>query len=167
MTKIAEKPQDARAIANYILDEAPKYGITDLSPLKLLKLIFLAHGWSFYLCDEPLVSEQPRAWQYGPVYPDVYDAVKKYGGSVICERIMNDQTQFPYEANLTESQKAAVSAILKRYGGKSAFWLSNLTHLPDTPWSEAMNNSGNYSEISADSMRNYYLKTAQEMGLPQ
>jgi len=168
MTNIAEKPQDARAIANYILDEAPKYGITDLSPLKLMKLIFLAHGWSFYLCgeNEPLITEQPQAWQYGPVYRNVYDAVKKYGGSPIRERIINRETDFPYEADLSERQRKAINAVLKRYKDKSAFWLSNLTHLEGSPWFETWNKgSGNNNEIPATAMKNYYLEMAREMGL--
>ena len=47
-----------KAIANFFIDRYGRHGIT---PLKLQKLIYVAHGWHLALLDKPLViDENPR-----------------------------------------------------------------------------------------------------------
>ncbi|KAA6206042.1 MAG: DUF4065 domain-containing protein [Candidatus Tokpelaia sp.] len=160
-----EKAQDARAIANYLLDEALKRNITDITPMKLLKLVFLAHGWSYAFATVPLVRQQPQAWQYGPVYPEIYDAIRKYGSAIVTGRIENKETGLPYEADLSAGQKDVVDKVLRTYGKRAAFELSNITHQPNSPWSRAIDSAGVYGVIPAEIMKTYYQNLAQERGL--
>jgi len=160
-----EKSQDARAVANYVLDEALKRDIIDITPMKLLKLVFLAHGWSYAFGTVPLVSQQPQAWQYGPVYPEIYDAIRKYGSAIVTGRIENEETELPYEANLSAGQIDVIDKVLRTYGKRAAFDLSTITHRKDSPWYKAMNSSGVYSIIPAEIMKAYYQNLARERGL--
>lgn len=60
----------AKAIANFFIDRHKRHGI---SPLKLQKLIYMAHGWHLALLDKPLVEDEaPEAWKFGPVFASVY-----------------------------------------------------------------------------------------------
>lgn len=56
----------AKAVANYFLAQYGKHG---LNPLKLQKLVYIAHGWNLAVRNQPLVdNELPEAWEYGPVF---------------------------------------------------------------------------------------------------
>ncbi|WP_184090282.1 type II toxin-antitoxin system antitoxin SocA domain-containing protein [Sphingomonas xinjiangensis] len=54
--------------------------------MQLLRLVYIAHGWSLGLLNEPLVNEEPEAWQHKPVFPAVYRAFRKFGAGGISER---------------------------------------------------------------------------------
>ena len=75
----------ALAIANYFIELAHKDNI-DIRPLKLMKLVYIAHGYILALLDKPTDGaklEKVEAWQYGPVFPSVYYSFKQYGGNPI------------------------------------------------------------------------------------
>ncbi|AQS41930.1 MAG: Phage-associated protein [Candidatus Tokpelaia hoelldobleri] len=160
-----ERTQDARAIANYILGIAPEYEIKNLTLMQLLKLVFLSHGWSFAFGDVPLVAQAPQAWQYGPVYPQVYKALSKYGGTPISgnERIIDSTTGFPFlPVDLTDKQKSVINAVMLSYGKMHAFELSNITHMEDSPWDKTIKELGIYKDISPTAMKVYYKNLAAE-----
>ena len=74
----------ALQVANRIIElgrskHPPQY----YTPMQLLKLVYIAHGWTLGICATPLITEQVEAWKYGPVIPDLYQHVKKYGSSSI------------------------------------------------------------------------------------
>ena len=86
---------DERAIANKMLQLANANDLA-LTSMQLLKLVYLAHGWSIVLFDRPIISASPQAWQYGPVYPRIYKSIKKSGSSAVTELISNDgEVYFP------------------------------------------------------------------------
>ncbi len=76
--------ENAVAIANYFVRKSLDSGIP-VTPMKLVKLVYVAHGWYLGLTGEPLIAEGVQAWKYGPVVPSVYDKFKMYGGSAITE----------------------------------------------------------------------------------
>ena len=75
-------PYDSRAVANSILHNANETG-KKLTPMQLIKLVYVANGWSLALLNRPLISEQIQAWQYGPVIPNVYRAFNRFGSAAI------------------------------------------------------------------------------------
>jgi len=161
-----EKSQDARAIANYILDVAPEYGIKGLTLMQLLKLVYLSHGWSLAFRDTPLVIQAPQAWQYGPVYPHIYRSLGKYGGHPVKERILNKETGFAFlPVNMTKEQKKIIELVLLTYGDMHAFQLSNITHEKGSPWDETIENIGIYKDIPLDNMKKYYKDLAKKRGI--
>jgi len=152
-----EKSHDARAIANYILEKAPAYGIKGLTLMQLLKLVYLAHGWSLAFDEQSLVNQSPQAWQYGPVYPHIYKALNKYGGNIVGEKIRDKLTGSEYRpTDITEKQEKIIAAVLKSYGSKHAFELSNITHQLDGPWDQTFKKLGPYKDISSQLMKEHY-----------
>lgn len=73
-------------IAQRFLEIAKSSGKT-IDPLKLQKLVYLAHGWNLAFTGQPLVEESFQAWKYGPVSPKLYDKYKKYGGNPIQPKV--------------------------------------------------------------------------------
>lgn len=166
MDVIIEGSHDARAIANYMLDKAPAFGIKGLTLMQLLKLVYLAHGWSLAFDDKPIVGQTPQAWQYGPVYPHIYKALNKFGGNAVNERIRDRHTGAEFRpVGMTPIQEKVVDAVLKSYGNKHAFELSNITHQPDGPWETTFKNLGPYKDISLDVMKKHYQALKQERNI--
>ena len=147
---------DARGVANAILDYAATKDIA-LTPMQVIKLVYLCHGWSLALHDGPMIDNQPQAWQYGPVYPHIYKAFKQFGSRPISGRARSRETGFPYEAKLTDDQRKLMHEVVDGYGHLKAFQLSNLTHQVGTPW-QISYNAGAYSQISDELMKAHFEK---------
>jgi uncharacterized phage-associated protein len=124
-------PYSPSTIANFFIK---KYCDTnDLTPMKLIKLTYIAYGWYMAITDgnKKLVSEKPQAWDLGPVMPSLYRNLKKYGASKVTEPI--DETNSDV---ITDEDASFLEKIWSVYGGKDAIYLSAITHTKDTPWSE-------------------------------
>ena len=48
-----------------------------ITPLQVIKMAHIAHGYSLAIHNEPLVDEAVEAWKYGPVVPSLYYRAKK------------------------------------------------------------------------------------------
>lgn len=132
------KMSDARAVANYFLDMAEHAG-KSLTPMKLQKLIYYAHGWHWGLYDEPLLEEPIQAWKFGPVIPSVYREFKGAGSGPIYDRASridwNKFEMIPYEIPKEDKKTIKfLNRIWEQYSPISAAKLSQRTHMPGTPW---------------------------------
>lgn len=128
--------QSAIYISGEILKRAKEQNIS-ISNMSLQKLVFIANGAYLAKTGNSLINEPVEAWPYGPVIKSVYDEFKKYGNSEI------KQLPFLYNLNLTnefdESANQAIDFSLEIGKQLNAIQLSNWTHLPDSPWSKAIN----------------------------
>ncbi|WP_114953466.1 Panacea domain-containing protein [Sphingosinicella terrae] len=145
---------DPRAIANKILEIRAETG-EPTTVMQLIKLVYIADGWSLALRDRPLANQNPEAWQYGPVYRDAYNAFRQFGAQPVTSPAYVRGTDLPYVESFSEDEEKLLRAVVSAYGKLSAFSLSRLTHQPGTPWSDAYEN-GAYSEISADDMKAHF-----------
>src|SRR5690242_19451838 len=75
-------PFSAKAVANEFLKLAKEEHRT-LSPMQVIKLVYLAHGWYLAITGRPLLDERVQAWRFGPVVPSIYHEFKKYGNGPI------------------------------------------------------------------------------------
>jgi uncharacterized phage-associated protein len=134
--------------------DTPTRGLT---PLQLLKLVYIAHGWSFIYLKEPLLNEQAQAWQYGPVVPTLYHAIKQFGADTVAYPIRGDTDP----QVLSPDAVSLIAAVYRTYGHLSGVQLSNMTHQPDTPWSRAWTTAGKNALISNNEIQDHYRKLAQ------
>lgn len=137
-------PYNALAVANYFLDKAKADGIP-LTPMKLQKLIYFAHGWYLALYGEPLINEQVQAWDYGPVVSSVYHEFKKFGSGRIDQPGTDlDPESFefitPRISNTDSRTIALLDKVWEVYGKYTGIQLSNLTHEAGSAWTETRNN---------------------------
>lgn len=129
-----------------------------LTPLQLLKLAYIAHGWSLALHSQPLFNERIEAWQYGPVVPSLYQAIKGFRNSAVRGPILDG------DVALTQQELGVVDSVYQAYGRYSGGQLSAMTHRPGTPWAVAWERGRN-SEITNDLIASHYSQIAAERGI--
>lgn len=140
---------DALTIANAFIDISKKKpSETPLTPMKLLKLVYFAHGWHLGVKGTPLINGPVEAWQYGPVIPDIYHAAKQFGNSAIADKLKYPFGAPPDLASQGDNEvNSLVEWIWGEYGQLSGVALSNDTHLPGTPWSTLVERFGNVRSV--------------------
>ncbi len=139
-------PYDAKAIANFFIELANAEA-KPLTPMKLQKLVYYAHGWHFGLTGRPLLDEAVQAWSYGPVIMSLYKAFTESGAGPITQPALNYkllpgtlqmQVHRPSIEDFPTEDKEFVKRLLKQvwkiYGDFTAYQLSNMTHAAGTPW---------------------------------
>jgi uncharacterized phage-associated protein len=112
-------------------------GSTDLTHMKLQKLVFFADGWQLGFSNLPLVNERPQVWRYGPVFKSLYNALTGYGNTPIKKPVvLNPFTGATpiIEQNDADNDSRLIDWIWNKYGRYSAMDLSRETHAAGTPW---------------------------------
>lgn len=151
-------PYSAAKVANEMLEIARERG-DELTPLQLLKLVYVAHGWAFPLLGRPLVNEPAQAWQYGPVIPSLYRAISVFRSAPVTNLVPDyDPQEMAWDA------RQHIRNVYETYGKYSGVQLSNLTHLPNTPWHEAWYQRGRNAVIPDDRIAQHYRDLLQARG---
>lgn len=142
-------------IADAILKIAKRQG-KRLTPLQLMKLVYIAHGWSLGLGRGDLFADRIEAWKYGPVIPDLYRATKHWGRNPISfDKIGDDLV--PVDGDT----EVFLTDVVEKYGNLSGIALSSLTHQSGTPW-DRMYEDGANNEIPDDLIEAHYKKLWNE-----
>src|SRR5690554_7840210 len=102
---------DVLTVADTILKIAKSRG-QSLTPMQLVKLTYIAHGWSLGLRGIDLFRNRVEAWQYGPVIPDLYHATKTYGRNPIPLQVVGD----PSSVQVNPADHAFLEDVFNKYG---------------------------------------------------
>ena len=70
---MSTRPTSPRPVAEQILWLRGRE--IETTPMHVLKLVYLCHGWCLGFTGEALINEPVEAWTYGPVVPTVYHLV--------------------------------------------------------------------------------------------
>ena len=133
--------QDARAVANRILEVAERHGVR-LTNLKLQKLLYFAQGRSIVERNLPIISGEFEAWQYGPVHPIAYAAFKHFGAEDITrpaeafDPVRRTSRPIPIVPDPTVDRY--VDAVVSSLGRLTAGQLVELTHVKGGPWARTI-----------------------------
>lgn len=131
-------------IANYFLDRAESEG-RPVSLLKLIKLVYLAYGWSialdYRLFDEPIV-----AWKHGPVIRSLYHEFKHFGAAPIKGHstaldLDTGELTVPRVPDNDRNAHVVLKKIWEIYKDVSASSLRNITHEKGSPWTAVFNDN--------------------------
>jgi uncharacterized phage-associated protein len=115
------------AVANRFIELAEANG-QKLTNMQIQKLVFLAHGIALALEDKPLISQDVRAWQWGPVVPQLYKRFSAYGaGPITSPAACSEEAITPESGDI-------IGLVWKSFGQMSGAKLSAMTHLPGSPW---------------------------------
>ena len=161
---------DARAIANYLLKLAAKEA-RPLDPMGIQKLVYFAHGWNLAIFDEPLIQQRIEAWDYGPVIADLYQAFREFGPNPVTQParkfefdpitgLVAESIPTISESEATKSTRALIARVWDSYKHLTSIQLSNLTHLPGSPWTIAREQGKR--EIDDSLIRNYIQEQARQ-----
>jgi uncharacterized phage-associated protein len=133
-------------VAAYIISK-----LRPIDAMKLQKLLYYAQAWSLVWDDQPLFNAKIEAWANGPVVREVF---KAYQGQY---KVSHAKHGDP--SSLDKDEKKTVDAVIKFYGKKTGFFLSQLTHR-ERPWMDARKGLApgdlGDSEITKAAMLEYY-----------
>ena len=146
---------DVLTVADAILKIAKEKN-RQLTPMQLVKLTYIAHGWSLGLRDRDLFKNRIEAWQYGPVIPDLYHATKAFGRNPIPLESVGDPTQ----VGVAPEDKQLLEAVYEKYGHLDGIALSYITHRAGTPWTQVYRPGVMHIEIPDALIWNHYKDLA-------
>lgn len=133
-------PYSSKAVANAFLSLAEAAGVS-ISPMKLQKMVYFAHGWNLVFFDTPLIKDEIQAWRFGPVVQEVYHEFKEYGNGAIDRRATDLRfSEHDLEREVPEVDREdeqvweLLREVWKIYAPFSAIQLSNMTHAEGSPW---------------------------------
>ncbi len=160
-------PYSASDIANFMIacsfiEKIP------LSPMKLIKLVYIAYGWGLVFLNQKLFNEDIEAWQYGPVIPSIYHEFKRFGKEPIDEMSvsMNEMTGdlSVNRINLKEGNNISklLNLVWTYYRNYSAVELSDLTHQLGSPWDNAVKTNGYRSILNDDDIKAWESKVIED-----
>lgn len=149
-------PHPSATVAREILGIAQQDG-RPITLLELIKLTYLAHGWSLALRDEPLVSEAAEAWQYGPVFPDLYHALKSSRANPVSYVPSPTDGFGGAPVRVSAEEASLLRSVYNAYKGLNGVQLSSLTHQPNTPWDKAWR-AGRNSAIQNEVIKAHFIE---------
>lgn len=137
-----------------------------LTQLQLMKMTYIAHGYSLSTFDRPLVSEEAQAWAYGPVFKSLYQATKKFGRAPVQEVDASQEEKDSGLQDLTcdPDEMRLIEIIYNNYKKFHGYQLVDMTHRPDTPWNRIARVSivDPNAPIPNDLIKAYYLSLSKE-----
>lgn len=163
--------ETSTSIANFFIKKSNEEG-TPFSPMKIIKLTYIAYGWYGALFDKKMLFEEDvQAWKYGPVIPSLYHNLKHFRNNGVDELIVTidlDSGEDGYKISepLPKGQEKMefLEKIWETYAGFTAVQLSWLTHQEGTPWEVAWNKLGGKDKegfvIPFSLIAKYYLRKA-------
>jgi uncharacterized phage-associated protein len=135
-----QRPYRPIAFANEFIVLAQPDGAEHM---KLQKLVYYAYGWWLKYHPDRIISEAPEVWQFGPVFPSLYHALKYQGRAPILD--VQTETPFDPPPRVDEDDIDAhklVKFVWVRYGQFDSLVLSDRTHAPGTAWREIAEKNG-------------------------
>lgn len=150
--------KSALQVANKFIDSGkqqnpPQY----YTPMQLLKLVYIAHGWMLALFNRPLFDEKVEAWKYGPVIPELYEAVKHFKANPVKDLTLGTACDFDLE------ESGVIEYVMNAYGHIDGITLSQITHAPNTPWSMTYDHVDWGNEISNNLITNHYKNLLEDL----
>jgi uncharacterized phage-associated protein len=91
---------------------------------KIQKILFAAYGTLLAQCGDSFIDESPKMWPYGPVFPRVFENIKK-------ENFKPQDMQFE-----DPKVKQLIDMAVDFFGKFSAKALSDWSHEKGSPWSQ-------------------------------
>jgi uncharacterized phage-associated protein len=127
-----------------------------LTPMQVLKLVYISHGWTLGLLSRSLIPEAAEAWRYGPVVRVVYQKYRRYRGNPI------EESGADRRALMDADQNEVVRQVSQKYARFTGIQLSALTHQPGSPWDLTWRSG--LTVIPNPLIEDHYRRRAEEAG---
>jgi len=130
------------------------------SQMKLQKLCYIAHGWNLAINNSPLVSDNIEAWDGGPVFRSIWNYLRDKSFGTKERFFINPLNSQPWDASFEQSERDIIKQVWVKYGDFTGMQLSELTHKPGTPWSNAYFGMGRNSQIQDNDIKQHFRELA-------
>lgn len=157
-------PFPAKAVANEFLKKSKQLG--GISPFKIQKLVYFAHGWHLAIYGERLINESVEAWQHGPVIPSLYHEFKEWGRDPIrrlaLDYLGHEEFSAPLIPHSCEKAHSIIEQVSELYGNLSADQLYTLSHLKGGPWDLAYEEGIRGKDIPDELIKEHFKKLYED-----
>ncbi len=126
-----------------------------MSIMRVLKLLYFAHGWCLALYHRPLINDHVEAWKFGPVIPMVYFAFRPQGIYGL------NPMELVHEREMCHDTSRLLRWIDDKYGVLTDRQLSLLTHVKGGPWHQVYRPNVRNIVIPNDLITSYFLKKSK------
>ena len=137
-----------------------------LIPARLQNLVFMANGWNLALGGMPLVDEDAEAWEHGPVFPKLRNAL-----ALLDDEAAVTVTDLPGDpgdiGDPAPHQVQVVVELNRAYGGMPDDDLHGMLCMDGAPWAMAREDAGDPSVrpvIGNGSISRHYASVMQLRG---
>ena len=104
------------------------------------------------LYQQGLSLRPVEAWKYGPVIPDVYHSLKRYGRDLVTQPIGH------FGSDFDDIEEDLIQQVFDIYKPFSGIELSQMTHAEGTPWSVTWHRYGRNSIIPNELIEEHFSK---------
>ncbi|MDR1037284.1 MAG: DUF4065 domain-containing protein [Deltaproteobacteria bacterium] len=140
----------AIAVANWFIGQN-QIDQSDLTHLKLQKMLYFAQGWYLAYRDVPLFEDPIEAWKYGPVVRSVYRALNGRPKSEILTDLIEGYVLHGTDYSDWGTPKMSscddtedfMRYIWNNYSKMEAWRLVSISHARNSPWDKVANSPGN------------------------
>lgn len=145
---------DSRAIANQLIRRAHEAG-GNITPMQAIKLVYYCHAWMLGLYHQPLLTKPIEACPYGPIPPEVYHCLRRYGGHPI-RRPIDLYNEGVNEHPYGHKETNILNQVSDKYGACSGVRLSAMVHASGIPWHQIWTRNQRNSVIPDPVIEDYY-----------
>jgi uncharacterized phage-associated protein len=124
----------------------------EVSNLKLQKLLYYAQGHYLGLTGSSLFEDEIQAWAHGPVVPNVYHRLKKYGRNPVD---VADAVFDGFDWDDFRDIEDHLIRVWNTYGQYDAWALRERTHR-ERPWLEAIRPDARQIEIVPSALKEFF-----------
>ena len=144
-------------VANLLRNFALKEHFVNLNKTQVNKLLFMCYGFYLASTGKKLFLETPKAWPYGPVFPNLYKSYYLFSVPIYIE----DEKQMEFDSDL--KAKNICKQVIDKFCRVSAYDLSMWSHQPGSPWHDTVygvngKKTGWNKEISDDVIKAYFAR---------
>lgn len=128
----------AVSVANSIIKLARARNITDLTPMKLQKLMYFAQFWYVKKFNKFLINDWFSRWEFGPVIPSIYHQLKYYGSNPVNNYIWllsANNEAIVYMIDNNPNAWDFLNKVLDAYGNLDGVSLLAVTQHDNSAWS--------------------------------
>lgn len=134
---------------------------SDLSKLKIQKLLYYAQGYYLALYNKPLFDEKILAWEHGPVVKEVYMGLQSKTNEIFIPtetyKMRADEIK-----KLKKNDKELIEDVFQLMGQYSAWKLRDKTHQED-PWVDNYKKGKKNIEIPLNDIKKYFKPYVEEV----
>ena len=136
-----------------------------LSPLQILKLTYISHGYTLAIEHKALIEDRVEAWSYGPVIPTLYEQLKGFGAMPVtrlsyCRTNVMDAPRLEEREGFLdkelEQNRPILDKVLETFGPLSGQDLIEITHKTGSPWDQCYVQGQRHTPIPDPITRRYY-----------
>lgn len=153
-------------VANEFITLAAGEG-RELDQVQLQKLVYIAHGWCLATTGQPLTGDRPAAWDFGPVYRRLAEALSRCGMNPVTRRIGDQHASrqtsrlVPSRSDLDDLERDVIARVYQEYSAFNASQLSNLTRRGRAPWAQIFaQGQGRFRDIPHETIRAQFVEIA-------